>query len=175
MTDHMSRDAGITLIEMLVALAIFSMVGLASFTTLDSILRVQARTDGRLEELARLDRALNVFDRDAAQAAPDRVTLDETALELISTDDASLRRYLLRDAALVRESGTETTETPLAQTLLEKASFVRFRVLDTMLEWHDIWPVEGLRDVARAVEVTIALPSDRTLRRLVPLPDVLPE
>jgi len=57
MTPIRDQEAGVTLIEMLVALSLFALVGIASFTTLDTILRVRERTDGRLEHLAQLDRA----------------------------------------------------------------------------------------------------------------------
>ena len=40
-----------TLVEMLVALALFALIGLAGFTMLDSVLRVQRHTEGRLEWL----------------------------------------------------------------------------------------------------------------------------
>ena len=53
MTQQVHRDteAGLTLVEVLVALALFSLIGLAGFTMLDNILRVQSGTQGRLERL----------------------------------------------------------------------------------------------------------------------------
>ena len=70
MTQQVHRDteAGLTLIEVLVALALFSLIGLAGFTMLDNILRVQSGTQGRLERLGQIDRALVIFSRDLQES-----------------------------------------------------------------------------------------------------------
>ena len=41
-------EAGFTLVEMLVALALFALVGLASFALLETVIRTRDRTEGRL-------------------------------------------------------------------------------------------------------------------------------
>jgi general secretion pathway protein J len=72
--------AGLTLVEMLVARVLFAMVGIASFTTLDTIIRVRDRTEGRLEQLAQIDCALQLFSRDLTQSVRGGITGDGTAL-----------------------------------------------------------------------------------------------
>ena len=46
--------AGFSLVEVLVALAIFALIGVAGFSMLDQVLRTQRLTEGRLERLAEL-------------------------------------------------------------------------------------------------------------------------
>ncbi len=169
------RDSGITLVEMLVALMIFAMVGLASFTTLDTILKVRARTDGRLEQIARIDRALQVFGRDMTQADPLSVTLAEGALRADLRGDNTLRRYLLRDSALIRQSGDRQTSEPLNQTLIADVREVRFEVLDLDRIWHGGWPADTQVPHARAVRMLLTLGTGQTLGRTVALPQALPE
>ena len=102
MTVIRDQEAGVTLIEMLVALSLFALVGIASFTTLDTILRVRERTDGRLEHLAQLDRALLVFGRDIVQADPGTVTLRDGSCplwDMMAKPDASICTMQMRLAA----------------------------------------------------------------------------
>ena len=69
-------DAGVTLLEMLVALSVSALVGIAGLTFLDNLMRVESHASGRLDRLARQDRAflLLSMDLDAAH----QVRLGET-------------------------------------------------------------------------------------------------
>jgi len=175
MTSPRDRDTGITLVEMLVALIIFALVGMASFTTLDTILRVRARTDGRLEQIARLDRALLIFSRDMAQADPLSVNLLEGALAVELPYDESMRRYLFDDVELLRQSGAAQSDDPLDQTLIGDVNDVRFQVLDLDRMWHDSWPRNTSSEAAIAVRMSLTLGNGLTLGRIVALPDAVPD
>ncbi len=175
MTHARQRDAGITLVEMLVALMIFALVALASFTTLDTILRVRERTDGRLEHLAKLDRALQVFGRDLAQSDPLEVTLEDNVLSATQTTGRGLRTYLVADQNLQRESRIKSADAPLVQTLMGEVSGIAFRVLGDDREWRDIWPDPAEPRPAMAVDMVVTLTDGKTLKRLVPLVRAVPE
>ncbi len=170
-----SGDAGITLVEMLVALMIFALVGLASFTTLDTILKVRARTDGTLEQIARIDRALLVFGRDLMQADPLSVVLDEATLSAQVPGDDPLRRFVLTEGTLIRQSGPAQTETPLEQPLIAGVSEIRFRVLDLAQVWHESWPEGAAGPQARAAQMTLTLTTGQRLSRTVALPQAVPQ
>lgn len=62
------REAGVTLIEMLAALAVAAMIGVAGFTFLEGITRQDARLNGRLETIMTRDRAFAILERDVARA-----------------------------------------------------------------------------------------------------------
>ena len=175
MTPQRDRMAGVTLVEMLVALSLFAMVGLAAFTTLDTILRVRAQTDGRLEHLARLDRALMIFGRDMIEADPQAFTLEEGVLSATLQDGRTLRRYLRSEGALHRQSGTPNAEPGLTQTLMEEVDTLTLRVLDNERTWHDIWPDPASDGAASAVDMTLEIAGAGTLRRLVPLSQMVPK
>ena len=174
---HRGGEAGITLVEMLVALAIFALIGVASYTTLETILRVRERTDGRLEALARLDRALTVFSRDIAQADPATVRLSSDGLSAVLGDNAGLRQYRLAEDVLIRQSGNpQETDVSLDQPLVPAVAQMRLRILDAAGTWHVEWPAEGQGDpVPRGVELELEFDSGSTLRRTVALPDLLLE
>lgn len=166
------RDAGITLVEMLVALAIFALVGLASFTTLDTILRVRDRTDGRLAQLAQLDRALVVFSRDLQQADPMTLTLNEGVLRTEMAQGQRYRSYLNAGDALIRETGARFDETPVRQTLFAPMATLSFRVLSASGVWSESWPVEG-GSYPKGVELSLSVNRERKVLRLVALPQVV--
>jgi general secretion pathway protein J len=169
------HEAGITLVEMLVALMIFALVALASFTTLDTILRVRERTDGRLEHLAKLDRALQVFGRDVAQSDPLEVKLEDNVLRTTQTTGRALRTYLVADQTLQRENRFESADVPLVQSLMGNVSGISFRVLGEDREWRDIWPDPAEPMPAMAVDMVVTLTDGKTLKRLVLLVQVVPE
>lgn len=176
MTGRRDPAAGITLVEMLVALVIFALVGLASFTTLDAILRARERTDGRLEHLARLDRALQVFGRDLAQADPLGISLSDDALTAVQGDGRSQRRYSVKEDGLQRESGQVNAPDPLVQRLIQPVRQVTFRVLGADREWRDVWPdATGGMDGALAVDMVVELTGGKVLRRFVALVQPVPK
>lgn len=61
-------EAGTTLIEILAALAIAAMIGIAGFTLLDGVTTRDAQLAGRLGRLAQVDRAFGLLLLDLTQA-----------------------------------------------------------------------------------------------------------
>ena len=66
--------AGFTLVEMIVAMGLFALIGVAGFTLLGGVTGVQERTDGRLQALGDRQRGLYLISRDLEAAEPDSVT-----------------------------------------------------------------------------------------------------
>lgn len=167
--------AGITLIEMLVALVLFALVGLASFTTLDAIIRVRDRTEGRLEQIARLDRAQQLFSRDVTQSAAGGIALADGALTIDRPGGAPLL-WTLRDGALIREAQSGSAATPIAQTLLPEVAALAFRFVDDTAQWTDTWPPAAADRSLAGIEMALDLgPGRGTLLRLAEVPQVVPE
>lgn len=171
MTARPQRDgeAGLTLIEVLVALALFSLIGLAGFSMLDNILRVQSGTEGRLERLAEIDRAMTVFTRDLQQSDPATIQQSPDSLSMTRTGTGPLI-YDIRDGALQRR----LPRSEFAQALIPAGSDLRLRALDSTGTWHESWPLEqtqalGGQPRLRAIEMRLALP-EGALRRLVDVP-----
>ncbi len=68
MRQQRPAQAGVTLIEMLVALAISAMIGVAGLILLESVSRTEAGVAGRLERLKLQNRAFHLLARDVEQA-----------------------------------------------------------------------------------------------------------
>ena len=74
LTSHHSR--GFTLIEILVAMAIFSLIGLASTGLLTSVINDDKASSERFEQLEKLQRAMLTIERDMLQAVPRAVRIN---------------------------------------------------------------------------------------------------
>lgn len=62
-----ARQRGFTLLELLIAIAIFALLGLATYRMLDSVLSTDAVTREHERQLRELTRALSAFERDLRQ------------------------------------------------------------------------------------------------------------
>ncbi|MGP0011862.1 type II secretion system minor pseudopilin GspJ [Pseudomonas sp.] len=82
----MNRQGGFTLVELVIALAIFSLIGLASYRLYEGVLMTQARVSTHEQGLRSLQRAMAVLERDVMQATIPKegvaVTLSEGQLNL---------------------------------------------------------------------------------------------
>jgi general secretion pathway protein J len=91
------NSRGFTFIEMLLASAIFALIGLASVAVLDSVTRSDTASQQAMQRLQRLQQAMMILDRDLWQItprqirvsgeAPNKVTLAGAANWLESDDD----------------------------------------------------------------------------------------
>ena len=168
----MSRDptAGVTLIEMVVALAIFALIGGAGYSMLDQVLRTDARTSGRLDRLGDLQRALLLVGQDFAQAGAHSVAQDGG--DVVVARDGVVIRYQLAGTVLRRDV-TTAGENVAEQALVAEVQGVRWRWLDGRSGWvSDLAPGGGQerRHNPRAIEMVLALPGGQEVRRVAVLP-----
>ncbi|WP_298914528.1 prepilin-type N-terminal cleavage/methylation domain-containing protein [uncultured Roseobacter sp.] len=149
-------QSGVTLIEMLVALSVFSLIGLASFNVLDAIVRTDRQTDGRLEAVAQLDLALRIFEADVLRSQGLSV-LEEDRITLVSSADRIT--YFSSQKGLRRR--IERSEQPaLVQQVLVYPA-------------RAFWSVTDVGEI-QAVEINLLPEGDTThaIRRLVPLSSI---
>ncbi|WP_263144222.1 type II secretion system minor pseudopilin GspJ [Pseudomonas sp. RIT-PI-AD] len=64
----MKRSRGFTLLELLIAIGIFALLGVATYRMLDSVLRTDTSTREQERQLREVTRALAAFERDLQQA-----------------------------------------------------------------------------------------------------------
>ena len=169
-----SADAGFTLVEVMISVALFGLIAIAGITLMDAELGVQARTDGRLERLGDLQRAMYVMTADLEQLS--QLELAENGALTFSRFASAPAggevevRYGLRGAVMERIVGGVGV-----QDLVTGVSSVRFSYFVDGDGWRDEW-VEAdapqRRPRAVAVELTLAAAEGEggTLRRLVQLP-----
>lgn len=111
------NQRGFTLLEVLIAMALFSLLGLACYQLLERVLHSERRIDQHDRQLRQLQRALGIFERDLSQAIGQPLS-----------DDPSRRQALIGRAdglRLVRGGWSN----PLAQR--------RSEVLEVSYRWQD--------------------------------------
>ncbi|WP_165675612.1 type II secretion system minor pseudopilin GspJ [Metapseudomonas otitidis] len=182
---------GFTLLEVLIAIALFSLLGLASYQLLQRVLHSEQRIELHEQQLRSLQRALDILQRDLWQAVPRSLPDDPSRRQaLIGRDD---RFRLLRggaanplgqprsDLLLVshqwedgewwREFRNPDDGATRRQRLLQGITLLRLGYIDAQGMRHDSWPAGGGALVLpAAVDLVIDAPGYPELRRVILLP-----
>ncbi|RMF99253.1 MAG: type II secretion system protein GspJ [Gammaproteobacteria bacterium] len=173
---HGSR--GFTLLELLVAMAIFAIISVLALGGLNAVATQQSLTRSNLDDLARLQRAFDSLERDLGQLYPrpvrDELGQDrEAALLADGRDDYLLRltrggwrnpaqlprgslqrvQYRLAERQLIREYWPVLDHPlgmePISQVLLDGVDAVQVEFLDADGQWREQWPpLSALNDPA---------------------------
>ena len=144
-SSHRTQDAGFTLIEVLVSLAIFAVIGGAGFGILQKVLQTQRMTEGRLDRLGAMERAMHVLTLDFLQTTPGTfqtkggtVAIERAAPEMAEGSIAV--RYEIGSGILVREVSSGLGATPVDQPLLDGVSASVWKFYSKRAGWSDTWP-----------------------------------
>jgi general secretion pathway protein J len=165
----MTRQQGFTLLELLVAMAIFAIIGLAATGGLNAVIDQSLAAKNSLTELNDLQRAMRFLTTDLYQLHP-RIVRDELgrgdepALLANGQDDYLIRfsregwrnpaglprstiqrvQYRLEEETLIREQWPVLDRTlasePTALELLEGVTELEFEFLDYSDQWQIQWP-----------------------------------
>lgn len=173
-------EAGFTLLELMISLALFGLIAVAGLALVDGVLGIEARTGGRLDRLAELERALYVMTLDLEQVAEGRVEGTGDALSFNRRAPALGGiavpvRYALEGGVLDRILGGPAGGG--TQRLLTGVSEIHWRFYEPGRGWLDRWPpVPQQADAwpaAVAAEITLASNTPGPsgfVRRVVALP-----
>lgn len=180
------RPHGLTLIELIVALAVFAVLGTLTYRGTAQLIDSRQRLGGELERWRAVERALNLIETDLQQLAqPLPVAGGAAAIELYRSGADSELRFLSLSSAdtphriafrhagtrleWLRWPGRDAHETPRVDTILDAVGAVRWRFLGSA-GWLDHWPPESSPgSVPAGVELQLDLPGSGTLTRLYAL------
>jgi general secretion pathway protein J len=192
--------SGFTLLELLVALAVFAVVSVMAYGGLNSVLKTREQVDREAARLKDVQTALALMQRDFEQTVAREIRDaygdiqsallgGSAAVELTRAgwaNPAGLPRsqlqrvgYRVDEGKLMRVSwrvldraqDSEADDVPLVDEVRD----IELRYLDGGRNWQDAWPpdqvVEGAPPLPRVVEVTLILEDWGELVRLFRLPE----
>ena len=158
------EEAGFTLIELIISLALFALIALAGLRLVESLMNIQQRTEGRLDRLGEVQRAMYVLDNDLSQVAAGPLEGDGATLTfnrpLAAEGGLPVRvRYQLGAGTLlrsVRGRGLPMGE----QRVLQGVSTLRWSYYALGTGWVAHWPPapdrSGTWPMAVAADIMLA-------------------
>ncbi|MEO8241418.1 MAG: type II secretion system protein GspJ [bacterium] len=173
MTKCLRRDtlSGLTLVEVLVALMVFAVIGVAAFAMLDQTLRSDRIATARLERLGEVQRVMQIMAIDTVQAVPGTLQLQPDGISFLRRGrmlggvEGLVVAYRLAEGSLWREIGPASAA-PVRQVVTTGVAGIVWRFHAAGLDWQAAVPgpeVDG-------VEMVLTLAAGETLRRVFVLP-----
>lgn len=197
-----ARRRGFSLVELLVAMAVFAALAAAAYGGLSSIARTRGELAERQDRFAAVTRAIGVLERDIRQAVA-RPVRDRSgvllpaligrgdSIELTRTGFADPRReagshlsrlVLALDGRRLRRGRYAVLDrapgsVPVTSPLLEQVDGFALRYFGREGAWQTDWPPAGgvIDDLPRAVELRLVLADLGEIRRVVELAAAAPQ
>lgn len=166
------NSRGFTLLEMLVAVAVFAVISVMAYGGLNTVLQAKAQTERHAERLSELQMAMLMLERDISQAVPRgiRDSYGDAQPPLLGGGDSQaaiewtragwanpvgrirseLQRvgYRLEDERLMRDSwmvlDRAQDSEPYRAVLLEGVEAFSVRFMDGQRQWQESWPPQNL-------------------------------
>lgn len=190
------NQRGFTLLEVLIAMALFSLLGLACYQLLERVLHSERRIEQHEQQLRSLQRALGIFERDLAQAIVHPLDDDLSRRQALigRADNLRLVRggwsnpldqarsdvlqvsHRWENGQWLRDYHSPTGQAPgpgevRQQRLLDGVQLKHLRYIDASGAAHSAWPALGLPlSLPQAIEIELDAPGYPDMRRVILLP-----
>ena len=180
-------QAGFTLLELVIAIAIFALLGIGCWRLFDSVVRAERSSTAHQHTLRSVQRAVALIERDVLHV---QTSAKKPGLTL-SANQLSLRRanwrnplgqprselqdvsYQLDNGVLWRQSRGLEGGALQQQKLLSDVRSVRWRLYDRKNGWRQQWPTRKgtATDGPKALELQLSVGRFEGIRRVLLLPE----
>lgn len=190
------KNHGFTLLEILIALFIFTIVSMILVTALHTVINTQSATDKKAERLAQLQVTLLLMSRDIEQTinrpitnaagaqegfmgASNSITFTHAGLPNpngeLNRSTLQRTRYSLDNETLIRTTWPVLDPTPQTipdhRSLLKAVTALRFMYLDNEGHTQSSWPPAGQKTpLPRAVRVFMTLKNQGQVSQVFVIP-----
>lgn len=194
-----ARQQGFTLLEILIALFIFTILSLILATALRSVIDVQLSTERKAERLGQLQMALLLMSRDIEQAVNRPIASSEAKEEPALRGNAQgftfthtgfanplgklPRSILSRSAYIWNDDGLWRLTWPVLDLAPDSQSHTRrlltnvleahFEYLDQAGQFHSVWPLDdgqSQQPLPKAIRITLLLKEWGRINQLYVIP-----
>ncbi len=183
--SRLKRNTGFTLLEVLIAVTITSLISLGVWQLLNGTLRAQQTLQSSTDRISELQRTFLFISRDLTQAIPrsirneygdreEAMTTQDNfyALKLTKTgwrnplqdkrSDLQRVGYVFEGDELIRRywrvlDRAQDSE-PVSQTLMNKVESVKFAFMTMKGTWVDTWPTDDMLNKAKGLDRYNRLP-----------------
>ena len=182
-----NTQAGFTLLELVIAMAIFTLLGIGCWRLFDGVVRAERASSAHEQALRSLQRAVALIERDALHVHtsakspgltlyPDRLNLrrgnwrNPLGQPRSELQDIS---YRLEQGVLWRYSQGVGVAGVQKQQLLSDVRAVRWRLFDAKTGWLNAWPTLKAygKKTPQALELQISVGRFEQVRRVMLLPE----
>ena len=189
----MSRQRGFTLVEVLLAVLVFSLLAATVYTALNGLAGAASQQRDHARDLGELQLAVARLDQDLRQLVNRPVTTGAGPVPALVGEPGRLigtragwgnpgdlpRSQLQRfgwsadNDSLIRDHWVVTdaidVQPSVQAVIMLQVNSLAFRYRDGTGSWHDRWPVAGGQGLPAAIEVELDSPRFGSIRRLVVL------
>lgn len=187
------KQRGFTLLEVLITIALFALLGLASYQLLERVLHSERRIQQHEQQLRQLQRALDIFQRDLWQTLPAVLPDDPSRRQALIGRENQLRlmrggwsnplqqrrsdlmwvEHHWEQGQWLREYRSADGGPSYRQRLLDGVELTTLRYIDGQGRAVDAWPsTGGPLSLPRALEIELDAPGYPALRRVILMPGV---
>jgi general secretion pathway protein J len=115
-------NSGFTLIEILIAMAIFALIGLGSYSVLTTVINSDELSKNRIEKLQELQRAMLFIERDITQAMPRAARVNGEQNDIVMTGGEDVLDSETDGIAFVR-GGWQNPQLVLPRSTLQAVGY----------------------------------------------------
>jgi len=189
----LGKYKGFTLLEIMIALFIFSIVSVMLTGALHHIIQTHGRVTARAETLEELQHALLLFSRDIEQTTHRPIVTANNSIEGFVGNDKQVRfvhanynnptgefkkanlqrsQYTFNKDKFMRTVWSMLDQTPLSksedQVLLENVTQIKLAYLDNQNHWQNRWPLSSnaKQTLPKAVRIILKLKDWGTLSQI---------